>query len=289
MPRWRWSCGGRSRAGAGHGVSATRRKVIQGAIAGALSAAGSRHGQRRTGPVDRQRRLSQFSYVVVLMLENRSFDNLLGGLYAPGELPPGKPFEGLIGKELSNPIPPGVPTPAGGPVPVLNADQLSRSLSRPGRGLRARQHPALQHRFAAAQSPRPLPATAPMTGFVTDYILNYPTGLRDPPTYDQYSVIMACFPRDPVSILSSSRNSSRCLTTGSARCRARPGATAPSGTRPTPGAMSSTAAGTTRAASNGSRTASGRRCSTPSSSAGSTGGLLEQPRLADRPDPLSGT
>jgi phospholipase C len=36
------------------------------------------------------------------MFENRSFDNLLGRLYEPGEVPS---FEGVTGKDLSNPIP----------------------------------------------------------------------------------------------------------------------------------------------------------------------------------------
>jgi phospholipase C len=40
--------------------------------------------------------------VVVVMFENRSFDNLLGRLYEPSEV---ASFEGVIGKELSNPIP----------------------------------------------------------------------------------------------------------------------------------------------------------------------------------------
>jgi phospholipase C len=41
-------------------------------------------------------------HVVVVMFENRSFDNLLGRLYEPGEV---ASFEGVIGKELTNPIP----------------------------------------------------------------------------------------------------------------------------------------------------------------------------------------
>ena len=43
-----------------------------------------------------------FDHVVVVMFENRSFDNLLGRLYEPGEV---SSFEGVLGKELSNPIP----------------------------------------------------------------------------------------------------------------------------------------------------------------------------------------
>jgi len=41
-------------------------------------------------------------HVVVVLFENRSLDNVLGHLYGPGD---GKTFEGVIGKELSNPIP----------------------------------------------------------------------------------------------------------------------------------------------------------------------------------------
>ena len=47
-------------------------------------------------------RSNALDHVVVLMFENRSFDNLLGQLYQPGEV---RSFEGVTGKELSNPIP----------------------------------------------------------------------------------------------------------------------------------------------------------------------------------------
>lgn len=56
--------------------------------------------------------LSNIEHVVVLMLENRSFDNILGWLYDPTNQPPfnKKPpanFEGVSGKNLSNPGPNG--------------------------------------------------------------------------------------------------------------------------------------------------------------------------------------
>ena len=47
-------------------------------------------------------RSNALDHVVVVMFENRSFDNLLGRLYQPGEV---ASFEGVIGKDLSNPIP----------------------------------------------------------------------------------------------------------------------------------------------------------------------------------------
>jgi hypothetical protein len=46
--------------------------------------------------------LDTFDHVVVLMLENRSFDNVLGYLYQDG-VPAGKNFEGVVGKGLTNP------------------------------------------------------------------------------------------------------------------------------------------------------------------------------------------
>ena len=47
-------------------------------------------------------RTKALDHIVVVMFENRSFDNLLGRLYEPGEV---ESFEGVIGKDLSNPIP----------------------------------------------------------------------------------------------------------------------------------------------------------------------------------------
>src|SRR6476661_7262293 len=49
---------------------------------------------------DRSRALE---HIVVALFENRSLDNVLGHLYGPGD---GKDFDGVIGKDLSNPIPP---------------------------------------------------------------------------------------------------------------------------------------------------------------------------------------
>jgi phospholipase C len=67
--------------------------------------------------------LNQIEHVVVLMLENRSFDNVLGWLYDPGNPspfnrePPAN-FEGLYGKNLSNAGPNGVVTVAKGQTPT---------------------------------------------------------------------------------------------------------------------------------------------------------------------------
>ena len=70
-------------------------------------------------------------HVVVLMLENRSFDNLLGWLYDPAnpapfnQKPPAN-FEGLYGKDLSN------PTTAGHNVPVGKGTDVTAPFPDPG-------------------------------------------------------------------------------------------------------------------------------------------------------------
>jgi phospholipase C len=60
-----------------------------------------------------QSALNRIEHIVVLMLENRSFDNVLGWLYDPDnkapfdKVPRGQKFEGVSGKELCNPRPDG--------------------------------------------------------------------------------------------------------------------------------------------------------------------------------------
>ena len=49
-----------------------------------------------------QSRDNALDHVVVVVFENRSLDNVLGRLYGPGD---GKTFDGVIGKDLTNPIP----------------------------------------------------------------------------------------------------------------------------------------------------------------------------------------
>jgi phospholipase C len=41
-------------------------------------------------------------HMIVVLFENRSLDNVLGHLYGPDD---DKTFEGVVGKDLSNPIP----------------------------------------------------------------------------------------------------------------------------------------------------------------------------------------
>jgi phospholipase C len=75
--------------------------------------------------------LAHIEHVVVLMLENRSFDNLLGWLYDPSnpvpfnQAPPAN-YEGVFGKTLSN------PTLSGQPVPVGKSNDPTAPFPDPG-------------------------------------------------------------------------------------------------------------------------------------------------------------
>src|SRR5437868_5992704 len=82
--------------------------------------------------------LDRIDHIVVLMLENRSFDNMLGWLYDPDNAPPcdkvprGQSFEGVSGKPLSNPIPPYAHDADRGSVPVGKASIITTPNPDPG-------------------------------------------------------------------------------------------------------------------------------------------------------------
>ena len=140
-------------------------------------------------------RANAMDHLVLVLFENRSFDNLLGRLYQPGEVPS---FEGVIGKELSNPIPDWaehgtedmvVPYDVAGGMDSPNPD--------PGEEY---QHTNTQlfnildeaNRFKDADGDggalqRPGPGQVPtMDGFVTDYISFLTVEMGRQPTYDEY-------------------------------------------------------------------------------------------------------
>jgi len=105
--------------------------------------------------------LRAIEHIVVLMLENRSFDHMLGFLYADNgnKSPSGDPFDGLTGQESN-------PDPQGNPVAVSAATSASANLyylpgADPGEG------------FAATNSQlygtAPPAGEATNTGFVTNY------------------------------------------------------------------------------------------------------------------------
>ena len=157
-----------------------------------------RHGQR-DGPCR------------LVLFENRSFDNLLGRLYAPGEV---DAFEGVIGKDLSNPVPDWAEHgAASGSSPTAWPPGMDAPEPRPGRGVPAHQHPAVQrprrgqplqgrHRDGGALQRTAAGHRATMDGFVTDYISFLTVELGRQPTYDEYSQIMTGYAPEQVPVMS---------------------------------------------------------------------------------------
>jgi phospholipase C len=136
--------------------------------------------------------LETFDYVVVLMLENRSFDNILGYLYRDG-VPAGSKFEGMVGKELSN------PAINGTPIPVSANAEVHQPNPDPGEEF----HHVTMQPFSAPQASG-IPA---MKGFVTDYYGTLQALRRAVPPWtgsaaDQSVQIMRCFAPTTLPVLS---------------------------------------------------------------------------------------
>lgn len=150
--------------------------------------------------------LDKIDHIIVLMLENRSFDDMLGWLYDPANPPPfdkvprSQPFDGLSGKDLRNPIPPGYPGSERGYVPVSKATFMARPNPDPGEEYN-RVNVQL---FGTPNIPDPTPLPS-MEGFVRDYI----TALEDKklePTYHRYRQIMETYAPAHVPVLSALAN-----------------------------------------------------------------------------------
>src|ERR1700678_639506 len=151
-------------------------------------------------------------HVVLVLFENRSFDNLLGRLYGPGDV---EAFEGVIGKDLSNPIPAWAEHgAAGGVVPYGISPSMDAPDPDPGEEF---QHTNTQlfnvldeaNRFKDATemvAPFTAPAAgqvATMDGFVTDYISFFTAEMGRQPTYDEFAQIMTGYTPEQVPVISS--------------------------------------------------------------------------------------
>jgi phospholipase C len=130
--------------------------------------------------------LDTFEHVVVLMLENRSFDNILGYLYQDG-VPPGKTFAGVVGNNLTN------PDENGNPVPVSPQTNFHEPYPDPGEEF----HHITEQLFSG-----PAVGVPQMQGFVKDYFKTL-TDLKWPcSAADQSKAIMQCFTPSSIPVLS---------------------------------------------------------------------------------------
>lgn len=151
-------------------------------------------------------------HVVLVIFENRSLDNLLGHLYGPED---GKTFDGVLGKDLSNPVPEWAehqPPDGSGQVAVFVGTDMDAPNPDSGEEY---YHTSTQlfgildehNRFAGADTiaaPWNAPAegaTPTMDGFVADYISFFTWEKGRQPTYDEYAKIMQCYTPEQVPVL----------------------------------------------------------------------------------------
>jgi phospholipase C len=156
-------------------------------------------------------RANALDHVVVVLFENRSLDNVLGRLYGPGD---GKTFEGVIGKELSNPIPgwaehganrKAVPYCVADGMDSPNPDsgeewyhvntQLLGTINDHNRG-------KIGEGVTKPWNAPPPGAVPAMDGFVTDYISTFTGEVGRQPTYEEYAQIMTGYTPAQLPVLS---------------------------------------------------------------------------------------
>jgi phospholipase C len=152
-------------------------------------------------PMPQPDRSSAFDHIVVLMFENRSFDNLLGRLYEPGEVPS---FEGVTGKDLANPIPDWAADSGGrSSVPYGVATSMNAPNPDPGEEYQhvntqlfgiidppANRDLLAQKMLAPFNAPADPHQRPTMDGFVADYISSFAAEMGRQPSYDEYAQIM---------------------------------------------------------------------------------------------------
>jgi phospholipase C len=193
--------------------------VVGGGAGAAAGAAIGYHAGYREGSVDigaaPARPEPGFDHVVVLMGENRSFDNMLGWLYTPETLPAGETFDGLAFGDHANAAPSGEriaahvysgptdevmgrPDPdPGEEYPHVNT-QLFGTIDPPSNADRA-----VEEMSAPFNAP-PAGAAPTMSGFVQDY-WNDLTRRRHgrAPTVEEATHIMGGFSPEQLPVLSS--------------------------------------------------------------------------------------
>src|SRR5262245_58578313 len=148
--------------------------------------------------------------IVVVLFENRSLDNLLGHLYGPED---GKTFEGVIGKDLSNPIPEWaehgaekkvvpytVATDMDAPNPDSGEEWYHTNTQLFG-GLDEHNRFKIGEQVTEPWNAPPAGATPTMDGFVTDYISCFTGEVGRQPSYEEYAQIMTGYTPEQLPVL----------------------------------------------------------------------------------------
>jgi phospholipase C len=151
--------------------------------------------------------LDQIDHIVVLMLENRSFDNILGWLYDPGNEPPfnqvprGQTFDGVSGKDLSN------PRPDGGVSRVGRGSAFTDPFPDPNEPY----DQVYAQEYNQTPPPTPIPNTTEtptMQGFVINYAdaINRAATAKVLPHPPDPGIIMNCFTPDQLPVINGLAN-----------------------------------------------------------------------------------
>lgn len=157
-------------------------------------------------------RANAMDHMILVLFENRSLDNMLGQLYGPDS---GKTFEGILGKDLSNPVPDWAehqPPDGSGVVRTHVGTSLDAPCPDSGEEW---FHTNTQvfgvmdeaNRFHSGSDIQPPWNTPPadakptMNGFVQDYISFFTWEMGRQPTYDEYKQIMQCYTPEQVPVL----------------------------------------------------------------------------------------
>ena len=156
-------------------------------------------------------RANALDHVVVVLFENRSLDNVLGRLYGPGD---GKTFEGVIGKELSNPIPEwaehgadrkvvpyGITADMDSPNPDSGEEWYHTNTQLFGT-IDDHNRSKIGEGVTEPWNAPPPGATPSMDGFVTDYISTFTGEVGRQPAYAEYAQIMTGYTPDQLPVLS---------------------------------------------------------------------------------------
>jgi phospholipase C len=146
--------------------------------------------------------LAAIEHVVVLMLENRSFDHMLGFLYPGNVSPSGQPFDGLTGTESN-------PGSNGQPVTVFRIEPTTPNAyympgADPGEGYMA----ANDQLYGNDNGPASAGQAATCQGFVADYAYTLGWEAKEGASWPIVSGtvegdIMGCFTPEALPVLSS--------------------------------------------------------------------------------------
>ncbi len=174
--------------------------VVVGGAGGLV--AGHAWGAKDAAPPPDREQVPGFAHLVVVMGENRSFDNLLGYLYDDRNLPEGQAFEGLAFGDHANTAPDGTRIPAH-PYTGTTDEIMNSPNPDPGE-----PYPHVNTQlFGVVRPPHNAPEddTHPtMDGFVTDYAINWTEvkGASRAPTTEELGRVMGAFTPAMLPVLS---------------------------------------------------------------------------------------